>query len=73
MVLGCIITLKPPLNPYLVLLMQKYHIGLCEKGSSHLIQQKNVSVHRNKVRRKPHGNKTSPQKWTWSQKYESEW
>ena len=24
-------------------------------------------------RGKPHGNKASPKKWAWSQKYEAEW
>ena len=52
MVLGWIITLTPPINPYLVPLNQKYHGGLGNKGSSHLIQQKILFVHENKEKRK---------------------
>ena len=53
--------------------MQKYHGGLDNKGSSHLIQQKKIFVHGNKEKRKTTWEHNLPKKWTWSQKYESEW
>ena len=62
MVIGWIITLTPTIKHYLVLLNQKYHGGLGNKGSSHLIQHKILFVHRNKVRRKT----------TWEQNIPSE-
>ena len=52
MLLGCIITLTPIINHYLLLLMQKYHGGLGNKISSHLIQHKILFVHENKEKRK---------------------
>ena len=59
------ITITPQLKPYSVQLIQKYHGGLGNKGSSHLIQQKIYLSMKTRKRGKPHGNKTSPQKWTW--------
>ena len=52
MVIGFIITLKPSLKPKLVHFNQKYHGGLGNKGPSHLIQQKILFFHKNKVKRK---------------------
>ena len=48
----------------LVLLNQKYHGGLGNKGSSHLIQHKIYLSMKTRKRGKPHGNKTSPKKGT---------